>query len=307
MHKYSVIIPHKNIPKLLERCLKSIPDKQEIQVIVVDDNSTPDIVDFSNFPGSDRIYTQIIRSAESKGAGYARNIGLEHAKGDWILFADADDFFSYNAFITFDKYTSSDYDVIHFNYLSYNSDTLEPANRHVRYADIIKKFISNPSEENKTQLRYSIPVPWKKMIRHSVIKDNNIRFDESIVANDVIFSAKLGYYTDKHFADTSVVYNTTVRDGSLTNIKNKDTYYSRYLTALRYNQFVKKIGLPGLQHILTSAAIYALIYFGPKEFIKYINQARKHKVSLLQGFKYLWSSFLNWRKMKGNKKENLKQ
>jgi len=36
---FSIIIPHKNIPDLLMRCLKSIPVSEDIQLIVVDDNS----------------------------------------------------------------------------------------------------------------------------------------------------------------------------------------------------------------------------------------------------------------------------
>ena len=36
---YSIIIPHKNSTVLLERCLKSIPCRKDVQVIVVDDNS----------------------------------------------------------------------------------------------------------------------------------------------------------------------------------------------------------------------------------------------------------------------------
>ena len=38
-YNYSVIIPHYNIVPLLERCLKSIPDREDIQIVVVDDNS----------------------------------------------------------------------------------------------------------------------------------------------------------------------------------------------------------------------------------------------------------------------------
>ena len=92
-YTYTIIIPHKNIPLLLQRCLDSIPLRQDIQVVIVDDNSSPAVVDFDNFPGSERKDTEIIHTSESKGAGYARNCGLAAAKGRWLLFADADDFF----------------------------------------------------------------------------------------------------------------------------------------------------------------------------------------------------------------------
>ena len=39
---YTFIIPHHNCPELLDRCLTSIPQRDDIQVIVVDDNSLVD-------------------------------------------------------------------------------------------------------------------------------------------------------------------------------------------------------------------------------------------------------------------------
>lgn len=45
MYKYSIIIPHYNIPELLQRCLDSIPERDDVQVIVVDDNSDSSKVD----------------------------------------------------------------------------------------------------------------------------------------------------------------------------------------------------------------------------------------------------------------------
>ena len=44
-YHYSIIIPHKNTPRLLERCLCSIPTWDEIQIIIIDDNSNSESVD----------------------------------------------------------------------------------------------------------------------------------------------------------------------------------------------------------------------------------------------------------------------
>ena len=57
---YSVIIPHYNIPTLLQRCLSTIPKRKDLEIIIVDDNSSPNIVDFEHFPGSDRSDCTII-------------------------------------------------------------------------------------------------------------------------------------------------------------------------------------------------------------------------------------------------------
>ena len=110
-YTYTIIIPHKNIPLLLQRCLDSIPLRQDIQVVIVDDNSSPAVVDFDNFPGSERKDTEIIHTSESKGAGYARNCGLAAAKGRWLLFADADDFFLPGFLDVLDTFALTDYDI----------------------------------------------------------------------------------------------------------------------------------------------------------------------------------------------------
>ena len=98
MITFSVIIPHHNIPKLLQRCLDSIPDIPDVQVIVVDDNSSKEMVDFDHFPGKERKYTTFVFDKSGGGAGRARNIGMKQAEGEWLVFADADDFFVDNAF-----------------------------------------------------------------------------------------------------------------------------------------------------------------------------------------------------------------
>ena len=51
---YSIIIPHKNTPELLRRCIKSIPQRDDLEIIIVDDNSSKEIVNFDNFPGLNR-------------------------------------------------------------------------------------------------------------------------------------------------------------------------------------------------------------------------------------------------------------
>ena len=77
--KFSIIIPHKDIPDLLMRCLKSIPVSEDIQVIVVDDNSADADTYLDKYPELSRPYLEFIRTTKGGGAGYARNVGLDHA------------------------------------------------------------------------------------------------------------------------------------------------------------------------------------------------------------------------------------
>ena len=111
---FSIIIPHKGIPDLLMRCLKSIPVSEDIQVIVVDDNSADADTYLERYSELSRPYLEFIRTTKGGGAGYARNVGLEYAKGKWILFADADDFYVEDMYDIICSYADSEADLIYF-------------------------------------------------------------------------------------------------------------------------------------------------------------------------------------------------
>lgn len=88
--KFSVIIPVYNGGATLPRCLDSAACLLDAEVLIVDDGSTdetPNILqDYARKYENFRIFRQ-----ENRGVSAARNVGLDNAKGDYILFLDADD------------------------------------------------------------------------------------------------------------------------------------------------------------------------------------------------------------------------
>lgn len=100
MINYTVIIPHYNIPDLLRRCLKSIPCREDVQVVVVDDRSSDENLIILKEMERDFSNVQFIYLEKNQGGGNARNVGLQYAIGTYVFFADADDFFM-NALMTF--------------------------------------------------------------------------------------------------------------------------------------------------------------------------------------------------------------
>ena len=85
----SVVIPTRDRPKMLAGALTTALAQREIEleVIVVDDGSTPPIVDV--LPTDARV--QVLRHDVSRGVSAARNTGIDHARGQWIAFLDDDD------------------------------------------------------------------------------------------------------------------------------------------------------------------------------------------------------------------------
>ncbi|MCR5362142.1 MAG: glycosyltransferase [Bacteroidales bacterium] len=211
---YSIIIPHKNIPNLLQRCLDSIPERNDLEVIVVDDNSDPNIVDFEHFPGLGRKNTSVYLDKSGKGAGRARNIGLEHACGKWLLFADADDFFNYCIRDILDEYKDDDADIIFFSTSSVDCETYNNDGRTQYVWDFISTFIDNP-QKGENILRYVLGSPWAKMLKRSLVSKNCITFQESTINNDARFSCQTGFYAKEIKADKRALYCVTRRGGSI--------------------------------------------------------------------------------------------
>lgn len=231
-YNYTIIIPHKNIPDLLQRCLDSIPEREDIQTIIVDDNSDSSKVDFKHFPGINRTNTEVYFTKEGKGAGYARNIGLKHARGKWLLFADADDFFTEKIDFILNKYKDSDEDIIFFNAESANSETLEISNRNLYLNSFIHK--------NDIQgLKYSFFPPWCKCIKRELQTKNNISFSETPAANDALFSVVCGWYSQKATIESVKGYCVTFRNNSLENTQSIQNRIARIYISLEVNKFYK--------------------------------------------------------------------
>ena len=232
---YSFIIPHHNTPDLLQRLIDSIPEREDVEIIVVDDNSDDD-----NKPNVVRNDVQLyfIDKEHTKGAGRARNVGLEHAKGKWLIFADSDDFFSDNISCVLNKCESSDSDIIFFKVKGCISSTLEPTERGEIYNSRINNFLYRRSFFAEEALRYGHFVPWGKAIRKSLIEKNNIKFDEVRYSNDLMFATLIGHYAKSIEALDIFAYYITEREGSLVTQINIESRKCRFAVIVRRQRFL---------------------------------------------------------------------
>ena len=90
--KVSIIIPVYNQEELIVKCLDSIPKRDDIEIIVVNDGSKDKTLDslFSYRKKYDKL--KIISYKVNHGVSYARNKGLDKATGQYVLFIDSDDY-----------------------------------------------------------------------------------------------------------------------------------------------------------------------------------------------------------------------
>lgn len=239
MINYSIIIPHKNCPDLLERCIDSIPQRTDTEIIVVDDN-TPDF-DFSALNCSKRDDIRFVKCSKCGGGGAARNVGLSIASGKWVIFSDSDDTFcTENLNFVMNKYETSEDELIFFGINCLDSETLQKIpNAKSSYI----AFINDPKEPIE-KCRYMIKVPWGKMIKRELILKHRIKFDETRVGNDAWFSLQVGYCAAKVSIDKIPIYNWLVRVGSVTSHRDKNAVMTHFNLTLKLNKFKREVGLP---------------------------------------------------------------
>ncbi|MCM1312358.1 MAG: glycosyltransferase family 2 protein [Bacteroides sp.] len=178
----SVIIPIYNVERYLRRCIDSILAQTftDFELLLVDDGSKDGSGSICDEYAEKDKRVRVFHKANG-GVSSARNMGLDHAWGEWITFVDSDDWV--------------------------DSDYLNEYNKHFdRYADLyIQGFKDNEGhtmcwkeqywegEGIACRLQCLEPLRlygfvWNKLFCSSIIKENNLRFDERItMIEDTLF------------------------------------------------------------------------------------------------------------------------
>lgn len=211
MINYSFIIPHKNSPTLLQKCIDSIPRMEDVQIIVVDDNSDESKVDFEHFPGMSDETIEVYLTKEGRGAGYARNCGLEHAVGKWVIFADSDDFFTKEIESAMDAFADSDKEVIFFK-----SESIKiPSGERSWRSEELNSRVDTAISVGDFSLAMLYSSPWQKFFNRDFLVRNSIKFNEVRWGNDVVFMGQVAKYATKIDACDKVIYCITESDNSI--------------------------------------------------------------------------------------------
>ena len=275
---YSVIVPFRDKYDLFIKAVGSVPDRDDIQVIIIDNSPVP--LDSDKIPIKNESLITYAVSSPTKGAGRARNVGLTCVQGKFVLFLDADDYFAPNAFQLFDSYLDSNYDIVFFKSNSLNLVTGKQSTRHHVYNNSIDYYLSTGCED---RIRFRFEPPWGKLYRSCFILSNpSIRFEEVKVNNDAWFSLMAGYNAGLITASKETVYIITEggNGSSLTKSKSFDNILIRYKCAIKTNTFLKKIGHNNQRIRLLGFIRLSLQSYGISKAILLVRIAVKNRVTI---------------------------
>ncbi|MBQ6254793.1 MAG: glycosyltransferase family 2 protein [Bacteroidales bacterium] len=282
MIRYSVVIPHHNNPELLVRCLESIPVREDIEVIVVDDHSPDSGTYLERYPILGRPGLTLIISPENKGGGAARNIGLDRARGQWVVFSDSDDVFVEGAFEAMDKYHGSEAEIVFFPTLIEVEGDWNPGDK-LDWLNNLLTFYRETGDDSR--LRCFHVVPWSKMIKRELIERLGARFDEIRYSDDVMFSMKTGIGATCVMVADERVYRNYLRRGSVSHPRawNSNLMALRAEIGMRANKMAKESH--SLSYDDAYIALARLFFMDRKTFFKLLSKARESHISL---FRVAW-------------------
>ncbi len=187
----SVIIPVYNAEPYLRQCLDSVTAQtlKNIEIICVDDGSTDHSVEILNeYAARDPRFT--LRFQENQYAGVARNTGKAIARGKYLVFWDADDYFDCRALqLMFERCEKDGADLcICSGRQFFESGRFEAPNpRYLRESEIPPAIPFNSRTAPEHVPSITVEAPWNKMYLRSFIETQGLMFHPSRNANDVFF------------------------------------------------------------------------------------------------------------------------
>ena len=268
--KYSLIIPHFNDPERLERLLRTVPtDRTDLEVLVVDDCS-PEQEGLQSLRSR---WTSVcwLSTPENSGAGVARNVGLNKATGNWLVFADSDDEFLPDAFATFDEVLDDEDQLVYFLGEAVQERDGTPSNRADGYNVLVRSYAMEPCEKTLRQLRLGHVTPYCKIYRRSFIESFALRFDPVSVSNDVAFNVLAAVQASNIRAETIPIYRIYRRGGSLTANVSRETFLTRFEVSRSLAERLSKLGVEKVRP--ATGYMVAALSYGPRVTARVWQQA----------------------------------
>lgn len=220
MTKLSIIVPVYNVEKYLPKCLESLIKQtlKDIEIICVNDGSMDNSLAILKEFASKDSRIRIIDN-QHQGVAKTRNAGIEQSTGEYIGFVDSDDYIDIDFFEKlYNSATKSNSDIAiasilkHKNFFNIYNAKYTKEETAITIQDKIKLC-----EDKKHFFFYA----WNKIYHSGFIKENNIKFSEGQIYEDVMFAIKALYYSNKIISVYGTKYHYIEHENSLTKYKDK--------------------------------------------------------------------------------------
>ena len=218
----SIIIPVHNTEEYLEKCLDSVVSQSfdAIEILIINDHSTDKseyiCKQYARNNNKIRIY-----SSKERGVSSARNLGIKHARGEWVTFVDSDDIISKHYCSSLIKATDADIDLVIARTISFKGDESNQLDDGFK----AKRLTDFSSHDEKLKLIKSIFVDNKKYIIYPHVSTCSAKLFRKKLIQNKKFNTSLKVYEDAIFNIEAIQNSKKVR------LIDKKIYFYRLNTS----------------------------------------------------------------------------
>lgn len=245
--KVSIIVPVHNSEKTISRCIESLINQslKELEIIIVNDNSTDKtnsiLTKYQQLYPAQIVLLHSAKPVEMIGPGYARNLGIEAAKGDYIGFVDSDDWVDGNLYYSaYNAILKADADIAIFGVKDEHINTICSQIRYqYKYNTINNVFALHLLCHSQNNDCYISPMVCQKLYKKNYIKKNNLYFNINSFYEDDQFSFCCFLHECKIVLVPETYYHYYQNPNSITHTFSKkhiDTLVDAFINIRNYLQ-----------------------------------------------------------------------
>lgn len=234
--RISVIIPVYNAEKTIARCINSMlyQTYENWELLLINDGSTDNSAiicgSYSKIDRRIKLYNK-----ENAGVSSARNYGLQHATGEWVVFIDSDDYVEPNYLKDFFMCSGP---------ITISSIVIQGMIRDSGYSSSPLTFNNSIYEKERVlwgmidNLLFTFGAPYCKLYNRELLRQSRISFPlEYSYGEDTIFFLRYMQYVDTLFLVSSNNYHYVDAGQNSLSQKNHDVgqlkaYFNDYLDSL---------------------------------------------------------------------------
>lgn len=249
MKRISIVVPVYNVEKYLTQCIDSIIKQTytDYEVVLVNDGSKDSSGKICDEYSKKYDNIKVIHK-ENGGLSSARNAGIQEATGEYVMFVDSDDYIyktdCLEKLVEVINSSSGVIDLLQYKMVHY----FENSDKYIK----LKDYNINNELSTTEKLEQMIadgtfsPSACDKLIKLSVIKDNNVYFEKGLLSEDIKWSLNLFLHINNlAVVNESIYVYRQQRKGSITNTvsrKSIESIYSiiNYWTNYKFDDSTKK-------------------------------------------------------------------
>lgn len=292
MIKVSIIVPVYNVEEYLNKCLDSLVNQtlEGIEIIIINDGSTDNSYEICKKYYDKYRDKVVLITKKNEGQAVARNVAIDKANGEYLMFVDSDDYIEKNMTTKmYNKAKELNADIVWSLITNVKDDNYKLQEINIDNLDEKKDFILNNAG------------PCAKLIKKELIVNNKLYFPKIRAYEDVAIVPTWGLFAKKICFMNEGFYYYIIHKGSTMNQikynkKMEDIFYAfdyLYKPFNKKNIYKNEIEWIFIDHLLHAAAL---------RFFQFEN----YKNNIDRISKIIKENFPNWRKNKYYQKQAIK-